>query len=802
MEVTHREDHVTHAVIGGGESISMGITDDPIFMHMLSATLYSDKLLAVTRESLCNHWDAHIEAGRTDRAIEITLTDDKLTMRDFGFGIEHSLIGPIYGTYGASTKKHDGKQTGGFGLGCKSPFAYVDHFEVTSCHQGVKTIYRMTKSSAELNGRPGIVPLLSIPTEDEGLTLTLQVKDRSDALRFKELIQRLVANGEINAKLNGKLLPTIAFSEMKHGYVVTKQKVLEQNSRICLRYGNVIYPLEAHAEYLHDYNRTIAVLDLLGNHHGGHNLILQAKPNTLSITPSRESLSMEDKTIKTVTAMLKKFMHIHTTGFDRECMALVQETNEKTAFEGRPHELLRNPREKNLRENSIVYRNTSTLITDTSQAAHGFLSHTYPDDQRFAHKDMLHRLTVLIRAGCFDVGLIQSFRREYSRSATGIYDRKGQWFQRNLVAPLVTGLKAAGMPDNRLFAYYSRPSGNYTLAAETYSNTFSPRTLIDMLPFLRKLVVLTHSQNKIDERVRRVPDWAKLYGKQHGFMAYVVPRTPKKVEQARAFFATQNVVLIDLTLQIEKREPVTREKAIKKEKKVGHPTLFSSRIGSKYVQEEARLGMGLISRVEKPLFYTYLHRASDRYTTQTQIPDLLTGASKAVFDLWGKQGAVIFTSIAENQMTNDGVPSLMAFLKVQMTKLMKDKSVVRYLGSSPARMANQLCTSNIAVISAVQMLCECPALYEALKLGVVLPKEKLQLLQIWDSVKDRNSMLTVRAMVKDVSTNKKSEAFIEKLEASKDLPFIDFDVLQESLKSKDPAVVDHAVKFFLKTIKG
>jgi len=40
------------------------------------------------------------------------------------------MMGPLYGTYGGSDKKNNGTETGGFGLGCKSPFAYGDHFEV------------------------------------------------------------------------------------------------------------------------------------------------------------------------------------------------------------------------------------------------------------------------------------------------------------------------------------------------------------------------------------------------------------------------------------------------------------------------------------------------------------------------------------------------------------------------------------------------------------------------------------------------------------------------------------------------
>ena len=89
---------------------------------------------------------------------------------------------PIYGVYGASTKKQDATVTGGFGLGCKAPFAYSEHFEVTSWHKGTKTIYNLSRSSAEVNGKPGIFPIASFPTTESGLQVRIPLNngDRSE----------------------------------------------------------------------------------------------------------------------------------------------------------------------------------------------------------------------------------------------------------------------------------------------------------------------------------------------------------------------------------------------------------------------------------------------------------------------------------------------------------------------------------------------------------------------------------------------------------------------------------------------
>src|SRR5690606_14046504 len=186
MLVAHQDDRITHAVIGGKKAINFGISDDPAFFQILSSALYKDPMLAMVRETICNAWDAHIENECTDRPIQITLDDDYLIIKDFGKGIPDNLIGPIYAIYGASTKKNDGRQTGGFGLGCKSPFAYTDHFEVTSCHGGMKTIYNISKSSAGVQGKPTIIPIASFPSNETGIQVKIPLDPMKNNFRIEE----------------------------------------------------------------------------------------------------------------------------------------------------------------------------------------------------------------------------------------------------------------------------------------------------------------------------------------------------------------------------------------------------------------------------------------------------------------------------------------------------------------------------------------------------------------------------------------------------------------------------------------
>jgi HSP90 family molecular chaperone len=204
MQVTDVKSKITHAVVGGkqNEIESFGMEDSAEFFHLLSNALYSNKRLASVREPLCNAWDGHIAAGTTHIPIEITVKDSTLTIADKGTGIARDMIKSIYGTYGRSTKKSDLLSTGGFGLGSKAPFSYVDHFEVTSCHGGEKTIYRMSLSNAQVGGKPSIIPIMTVPTTETGLTVSFKLKP-GDEEKFKMIIMSVVSAGEMNANLNG-----------------------------------------------------------------------------------------------------------------------------------------------------------------------------------------------------------------------------------------------------------------------------------------------------------------------------------------------------------------------------------------------------------------------------------------------------------------------------------------------------------------------------------------------------------------------------------------------------------------------
>ena len=550
MQVTSTSEFITHAVISGTAQIDMGISNSAEFFQILSSTLYSDQLLAVVRETTCNAWDAHVESGRTATPIQITVDSTKVVIRDFGHGIHRALMGPIYGVYGASTKKNDGMQTGGFGLGCKAPFAYTDHFQVVSNHEGTRTIYSMSKSSAQVGGKPAIIPIASFPTEETGLEVSINIK-QNDMARFLKLFQLIVRNGEMNAEINGKLAPKTPYSEAKNGFVMMSRNPTHDEktvSSICVRYGNVIYPLENHPE-LANYRDALTLTEKLPRtHHYGNStstLVLLAPPHSISVTPSRESLSMQEHTINTVNKLIKEFIAYMTqTDVHLESVLL-----KESITKAKPMELM--SFSANLKSHSFNlgdWQETKLAITDYKmyrRAAYS-LQRNYGTDK----KDILLRIKAANDLQLFARGKAHSLYREIQQSEPSNLNGQSTWVARHVVEPLLRKMKLnTELNVARLFfTSYSGCKPIKTKDAPVYLCDWNVSAR-----HARPYVIVHYVRKDIEYRIEK---HGKLKGTdKQDVLFYHVPRIAGKVQTVVDFFTAQGYQVIDLTKPLAGETP-------------------------------------------------------------------------------------------------------------------------------------------------------------------------------------------------------------------------------------------------------
>lgn len=179
----------TQATTNVSNTHNYGIADMSIVMDILTR-LYSHPIQTLVQEYICNGRDANREV-KSKKPIHITAPtrfSSEFIVRDFGPGLSQERINKIFVLYGASTKRDSNGQTGGFGIGAKSAWAYTDSFIVTSFYRGQKSVYVCHKS-----GGQGNMDLISQEKTNEpnGVEIKIPVNN-SDLQRFENAIRRAV----------------------------------------------------------------------------------------------------------------------------------------------------------------------------------------------------------------------------------------------------------------------------------------------------------------------------------------------------------------------------------------------------------------------------------------------------------------------------------------------------------------------------------------------------------------------------------------------------------------------------------
>lgn len=807
MQVSHVNEFVTHAVIGGKESIEFSISNSAEFFNILSSTLYKDQILAVVREVLCNAWDAHIEAGCTDRPVQLTLSSDKFTIKDFGKGIHHDDMGLIYGTYGNSTKKNDGTQTGGFGLGCKAPFAYTDHFEVTSCHAGTRTIYNLSKSSAQAMGKPGIIPIASFPSSDSGLTVSIRIKS-SDHKRFLELITRIVCNGDMNMTLDGRQLDTVGFDMGKGNYLITKRTdLLDVGTRIMVRYGNVIYPIDSTKEVSPMYAKLVTHLDSLGTHKGEYSMVFQAPSHSISVTPSRESLSMQEHTVSTLNTLFSGFLDTLKKDFPTTCSIYADDIIAKAVTNKRLDELLkRHEALPDLHEKSDIFS-----ISDLTGMAKAYMRNNYPTGLQYRKADITKRLDLMVKANLLDRGKVQTFllalkdvKREHKYSDWKMQLEKSSWLQRRVVAPLLSKLGKEGLATDRLFVCdyednnHVRSSNNDTTSLVPAIRA-NPKHLLSTLPYLRNIIVLTSRRYELVNRAYQHDSFKNLGGYQ-GFLVYTVGRKTEDVEKAQRFFMKSGMRVIDLTPQdIEERvvhQRTTPRKPVKKGLVALSYVMDGTGIDTKracYIDATRTLTPEFVINIPSRRDTTHLLRDWDR-----------TSSTHLVY-LFGDKGGITTTKATHEKYLKNGSRDFDTYVLEKICQyILFNPRIHEYWGFHPDLLSSEYNSGD----SIIKLIYSNSVLKAEFKIVNNLTDLDKIYLHLWKQLSyqhpssNNNPEVTkVRNWLNSIPLDIASTQLISKLTDNPLLDMLDMYTLREHIThSKNPSQVNKAIAFLIYVI--
>ena len=278
---------------------------------ILASGLYTDKIAAVLREVGCNARDAHVAAGKPDLPIEVklpTVLDSQFHIKDWGVGLDKQEVMGMYLTFFESTKTESDDFVGAFGLGSKSPFAYTDSFTVTAAKDGVKRVFTVFREA----GVPQCVFLHEEPAPADwqnGLLVSFPVKPM-DMANFVARAARVYEFWDVKPVFKGAEVTWPSYAARMETASCVLVRGLNRGASVVM--GGVRYPLPdvddivgkdliaatgrsvgneqqsvGEAEYLRAFLLTFF---------RECTPVLKAPIGLLSVTPSREALSLDTTT--------------------------------------------------------------------------------------------------------------------------------------------------------------------------------------------------------------------------------------------------------------------------------------------------------------------------------------------------------------------------------------------------------------------------------------------------------------------------------------------------------------------------
>lgn len=317
MEVVNTDvfEPTEHLIGQQNQTLSFGVSSDPALMAMLSTGLYTYPHRTMIQELLFNAWDAHKMNGATETPIDVYINSTSgLIVRDYGPGIEpgegDTNIHGTYCIYGYSSKRKDKNMTGGFGLGTKAPFAYTESFSVTSFWGGTKNMYLIRRVAEDQDGRPGFTPLMKVPSTENGLMVVIPLK-KGDEERTRTVVRDIsyLSGLKINIHYEEEPVEEIrAYSVAAGEFFIAEDIAISEagvsipnRTKVFAIYGGVRYAIPRDNSYDTELNFIHNVLK------DDQKIFIGFPPNSLTPTPNRENLNLNEKTKEAIKQIFEIF---------------------------------------------------------------------------------------------------------------------------------------------------------------------------------------------------------------------------------------------------------------------------------------------------------------------------------------------------------------------------------------------------------------------------------------------------------------------------------------------------------------
>jgi DNA topoisomerase VI, subunit B len=278
------------------------IQDTGMIFDILRNKMYSNPILAICREITCNARDAHREVGNSDVPVHIHIPntlEPYYKVKDFGPGISPDRMSNIFIKYTASTKRSDNVQTGGFGLGAKTPFSYSDSFSIITNHNGIQYNYSCNIDETKV----GKLMLMSqSPTEEPNGTEIIIPVQAKNFNEFATWTEQACRAWKVRPVIKGARLEWKEYKPILEGSnwsIVQSEGYYNRSAKMII--DGIEYPLDLNV--LKKYADASLIDAAQGD------FVMHFGVGELSLSASREQIYIDEKTQKVLRerlALIKK----------------------------------------------------------------------------------------------------------------------------------------------------------------------------------------------------------------------------------------------------------------------------------------------------------------------------------------------------------------------------------------------------------------------------------------------------------------------------------------------------------------
>lgn len=293
----------------------VGVNVNNLTFNLMIDGIYTNKLHSVIRELATNARDSTIEAGKGKLIIRVNTLEHstRISIKDTGLGLSEEDAKKYLCNLNASSKRTSNQAVGCLGIGSKSAFSLVPHYQYICVKDGIETQVELFRVEKET---PRFLTLSQPTDKEDSVECILEIENKSFVQKYETPLHTMLVaivselclfdipiELYVNDSENeySKYFPKVEL--YNSFYLVSYERLTDLNSSV-LRYIDRYKKISSGVV---GYNFAINGTVKHGNL-GNYSLIIRTELGELSFDSSRENIENTPENSQKISRIIDTFL--------------------------------------------------------------------------------------------------------------------------------------------------------------------------------------------------------------------------------------------------------------------------------------------------------------------------------------------------------------------------------------------------------------------------------------------------------------------------------------------------------------